>query len=284
LADGLLTKEQISEYASKGQVGPIPLLDVDEVTYYRRKLEAAEAAFGKPLSQIPGQFRAKTHLLFTWMDDFVRHEKILDAVESLIGPNILLYHLTCWLKEPGDGSYVSWHQDGTYFNLRPAEHVTAWIALSDATPESGCMKMLPGSHLSGQQSHESGEKSGNLLSNGQKITLEIDESKAIDIVVPAGSGSFHHTHIVHSSGPNRSNDRRIGIGISYIPTRVRFVGEGRVPAALVRGEDTFGHFDPEVRPEADMDEAAQQFHAKACDSFFASHGSKRSGTKNSFSH
>ena len=272
---GLPTEDQVSDYAATGQVGPVSLLDAEEVSFYRAKLESAESAFGEPLSRVPGQFRAKTHLLYTWMDDLVRHEKILDAVESLIGPNILLYHLTCWLKEPGDGSFVSWHQDGTYFNLTPAEHVTAWIALSDATTESGCMRMLPGSHLAGQQSHEKGETAGNLLSNGQKIAMDIDESKAIDIVVPAGSASFHHTHIVHSSGPNNSHDRRIGIGISYIPTRVRFLGEGRVPAALVRGKDSFGHFDPEMRPKTDLDDAARQFHAEACDRFFASHGSKR---------
>lgn len=270
-----LSAAQVAHYEATGQVGPVPILSAEEVRYYRGKLEEAEAAYGERLSKIPGQFRAKTHLLYTWMDQLVRHPGILDAVESLIGPDILLYHLTCWIKEPGDGSFVTWHQDGTYFNLTPAEHVTAWVALSDATPESGCMRMLPGSHLQGQQAHEQGETRNNLLSNGQQIALEIDERKTIDIVVPAGQVSFHHTHIVHSSGPNTSNDRRVGIGISYIPTRVRFLGEGRVPAALVRGEEAFGHFDPERRPEADLDDAARAFHREACDRFFRSHGSKR---------
>ena len=85
---GLLTEDQVSNYAATGQVGPVSLLDADEVSYYRAKLESAESAFGEPLSQVPGQFRAKTHLLYTWMDDLVRHDKILDAVESLIGPDI----------------------------------------------------------------------------------------------------------------------------------------------------------------------------------------------------
>ena len=272
---GALSGAQAEQYQETGQVGPVPILSAEDVAYYRSKMEAAEAALDDPLSRVPGQFRAKTHLLYTWMDELVRHPGILDAIESLIGPDILLYHLTCWIKEPGDGSFVSWHQDGTYFNLTPAEHVTAWVALSDATPESGCMRMMPGSHRAGQQDHEQGPTDGNLLSNGQQVALDIDESKAIDIVVPSGSVSFHHTHIVHSSGPNKSNDRRIGIGISYIPTRLRFVGEGRVPAALVRGRDEYGHFDPEERPAADLDEAARAFHATACEHFFASHGSKR---------
>lgn len=272
---GSLSASQVTHYQETGQVGPVAILSAEEVNHYRLKMEDAENALGDPLSRIPGQFRAKTHLLYTWMDELVRHQGILDAVESLIGPNILLYHLTCWIKEPGDGSFVTWHQDGTYFNLTPAEHVTAWVALSDATPESGCMRMLPGSHKGGQFEHEKGPTEGNLLSNGQQLSLEIDESKAIDIIVPSGSVSFHHTHIMHSSGPNRSDDRRIGIGISYIPTRVRFMGEERVPAALVRGEDEFGHFDPERRPATDLDDAARAFHSEACDRFFASHGSKR---------
>jgi chlorinating enzyme len=271
---GSLSEAQGKQYQETGQVGPVPVLSAEEVIYFRSKMEAAEAALGDPLSRVPGQFRAKTHLLYTWMDELVRHPGILDAIESLIGSDILLYHLTYWIKEPGDGSFVSWHQDGTYFNLTPAEHVTAWVALSDATLESGCMRMLPGSHRAGQQDHEQGPIVVNLLSNGQQVALDIDESKAIDIIVPIGSVSFHHTHIVHSSGPNKSDDRRIGIGISYIPTRARFIGERRVSAALVRGGDEYGHFDPEKRPNADLDEAARTFHKTACDRFFVSHGSK----------
>ena len=272
---GFLSEDQVTHYRETGQVGPVDLLTPSEAAYYRGKLEAAEADLGGTLSRVPGQYRAKTHLLYTWMDDLVRHPALLDAVESIIGPDILIYHLTCWIKEPGDGSFVSWHQDGTYFNLTPAEHVTAWIALSAATPESGCMRMLPGSHLSGQHDHDKGPTEGNLLSNGQKIALEIDEAKAIDIVVPTGSVSFHHTYVVHSSGPNLSADRRIGIGVSYIPTHVRFQGDERVPAGLVRGADAFGHFDAEQRPEQDLDENARLFHDAACKRFFSSHGSKR---------
>ena len=272
---GTLSEDQVAHYSKTGQVGPIEILTRNEISYFRGKLETAERALGVPLSRSLGQFRAKTHLLYTWMDELVRHSGVLDAIESLIGHDILIYHLTCWIKEPGDGSFVTWHQDGTYFNLSPAEHVTAWIALSDATRESGCMRILPGSHLRGQQEHDNGPTEGNLLSNGQKVSIDIDESKAIDVEVPAGCVSFHHTHVVHSSGPNRSHDRRIGIGVSYIPTRVCFLGEGRVPAGLVRGRDKFRNFDPEFRPTADLDGGARAFHAEACRVFFSSHGSKR---------
>ena len=88
------------------------------------------------------------------MDELVRHPKVLDAVESLIGPDIMIYHLTSWFKEPGDGTHVSWHQDGTYFGLEPYEQITAWIALTDATPEMGCIKIIPGSQVIGQRPHK----------------------------------------------------------------------------------------------------------------------------------
>jgi len=107
------------------------------------------------------------------------------------------------------------------------------------------------------------------------IVLSFDEDDAILVPVPEGNVTFHHTHLVHSSGPNLTDGRRIGIGVSYIPTHVRYVGEGRLTASLVRGEDKYGHFDPEVAPTADFDEAARAFHAQACTRFFTSHGNKR---------
>ena len=114
------------------------------------------------------------------MDELVRHPKVLDAVESVIGPNILIYHLTSWLKEPNEPSHVSWHQDGTYFGLEPAEQITAWIALTDATPEMGCVKILPGSHVIGQRPHKDTFSPGNLLSRGQTIEHKLDYTKLCD--------------------------------------------------------------------------------------------------------
>ncbi len=272
---GTLSTAEIAQYHETGQVGPVPALSSLEVNYFRSALEAAEATLGTTLTNAPGQIRAKTHLLYPWMAELVRHPAILDAVESLIGPNLLVYHLTCWLKEPGDGQFVSWHQDGTYFGLEPFEHVTAWVALSDATRETGCIRFLPGSHKSGQRDHILGETKGNLLSNGQRVDLKVPEERAIDIVVPKGEVSFHHTHLIHASRPNEGTERRLGIGISYIPPHVRFVGEGRVTASLVRGTDEHGYFDHEPPPANALDTAARAVHADACQRFFASHGSAR---------
>ena len=269
-----LSPDDVAQYRRDGFVGPYPALVPEEVRRYRKRLETFEASRGDTLGNLDSQIRAKTHLLFPWVNELVRHPRILDAVQGLVGPDILLYHVTCWLKEPGDGSFVTWHQDGAYFNLEPAEHVTAWIALSDATPQSGCLRLLPGSHTAGPRPHVKGETRGNLLSNGQLVP-DIEPDRAVWLPVPAGHFSLHHTHVLHESGPNQSDERRIGIGASYIPTRVRFTAPRRVTATLVRGRDNYGHFDPEVTPAQDFSPAARQFHAEAVARFFAAHGSKR---------
>jgi hypothetical protein len=204
------------------------------------------------------------------MDELVRHPKVLDAVESVIGPDILIYHLTSWLKEPNDPAHVSWHQDGTYFGLEPAEQITAWIALTDATPEMGCIKILPGSHVIGQRPHKDTFSPGNLLSRGQTIEHKLDYTSYVMMPLKAGQISLHHTHVVHSSEPNRTNQRRIGIGVSYIPPRCRLISGARVSAALVRGHDDYGHFDLEPRPAGDFDVASRAAHAAAVERFFES--------------
>ena len=271
-----LTDQQVARYREAGFLCPLPALTPDEVRECRRKLEAFETAQGRHLGQLPGQARAKTHLLFPWIDELIRHPAVLAAVEDLIGPDLLVYHLTMWIKEPGDDAFVSWHQDGTYFGLDPADqHVTAWVALTDSTPATGCVMVIPGSHRLGQVVHTSHRTAANLLSNGQEADVAVDATRAVPLVVRAGEFSLHHTHLLHSSAPNHGRDRRVGIGISYIPTRVRHVGSHRLTAGLVRGEDRYHHFDPEPRPRSDYDADARTAHADACARFFGSHGSVR---------
>lgn len=265
-----LSPAQVEQYHRDGYLFPVDCLTQAEVQYFRGRLEAFERAQGDTFGKLPDLVRSKSHLLFTWMDELVRHPKVLDAVESVIGPNILLYHLTSWLKEPGEPSHVSWHQDGTYFGLEPAEQITAWIALSDATPEMGCIKVIPGSHVIGQQPHTDTATPGNLLSRGQTIQRRLDVTQYVMMPLRAGQISLHHTHLVHSSEPNQTQQRRIGIGVSYIPTHCRLVNDFRVTAALVRGQDAYGNFDPEPRPAGDFDAASRSAHAAAVARFFES--------------
>jgi ectoine hydroxylase-related dioxygenase (phytanoyl-CoA dioxygenase family) len=266
----------MARYQIDGFLCPLPALSIDEARDCRERLEAFEATQGASLSRLPGQLRAKTHLLFPWLDRLVRHPAVLAAVADLIGPDVLVYHLTMWIKEPGGDAFVSWHQDGTYFGLDPADqHVTAWVALTDSTEATGCVMALPGSHRRGQLPHTSHRSAANLLSNGQQVDLDVDPARAAPLAMRAGEFSLHHTHLVHASAPNRGDDRRIGVGVSYIPTHVRHVDPHRLTASLVLGTDRYRHFDAEPRPQADFDAAARAAHAEACARFFASHGSLR---------
>ena len=265
-----LSSDAVAQYQRDGFYFPVACLTPAEVRHYRGRLEAFEREQGGTFGKLPDLVRSKSHLLFTWMDALVRHPKVLDAVESLIGPDIMIYHLTSWLKEPHDPARVSWHQDGTYFGLDRPEQVTAWIALTDSTPEMGCIRILPGTHVIGQQPHRDAVAPDNMLSRGQTIERALDFDRAVMMPLRAGQISLHHTHVVHCSDPNHSDHRRIGIGVSYIPTHCRLMNDVRVTASLVRGVDRFGHFEPETAPAADFDGAARAVHAAAVDRFFES--------------
>jgi hypothetical protein len=263
-----LTGAQVERYHRDGFVYPIDAFSAEQALRYRRGMEAFEAAQGQQLTR---GHNFKPHLLFTWVDEIVHHPGILDAVEDLLGPNLRLFHLSVWPKSAGDAAYVSWHQDATYFGLEPAVQVTAWIALTDASIEAGCMEVIPGSHKLGQLHHaEEIDATHNLLSRGQTITADLDTSRTEFMPVRAGQFSLHHTHLVHNSRPNRSVDRRVGLGLSYIPTSVRCTSRTRLTAMLVRGTDPYGHFDDEPRPRVDFGAAEQAAHADAVARFRAS--------------
>jgi non-haem Fe2+, alpha-ketoglutarate-dependent halogenase len=262
-----LTHAQIAHYHREGFVYPVDAFSAEEARRYRRAMEDFEAAQGRELGK---GHNFKPHLLFTWVDAIVHHPAVLDAVEDVIGPDIRLFHLSVWPKNAGDPAYVSWHQDATYFGLDPAVQVTAWVALTDASIEAGCMEVIPGSHKLGQLHHAEQADAKNLLSRGQTITAEFDRSRTEFMPVRAGQFSLHHTHLVHNSRPNLSADRRIGLGISYIPTHVRCTSSTHMTAMLVCGTDRHGHFDDEPRPKVDFGEAERAAHADAVARFRAS--------------
>jgi hypothetical protein len=263
-----LTDAQIAQYERDGFVYPIEGFAAAEARRYRAALEDFERAQGVELTK---GHNFKPHLLFTWVDEIVHHPTVLDAIEDLIGPDIRLYHLSVWPKNARDPAYVGWHQDATYFGLQPEVQVTAWIALTDASVEAGCMEVIPGSHKLGQLHHaEDGAARHNLLSRGQTITADFDRGTTAFMPVRAGQFSLHHTLLVHNSRPNNSEDRRIGLGLSYIPTHVRCASATRLSAMLVRGVDRYGHFDDEPRPTVDFGPAERAFHAEAVARFRAS--------------
>ena len=260
-----LTGEQVESYRRDGYLFPLPALRAEDAAGYRRRLEAHDERAGGRLSELGGAARFKNHLLLRWVNDLVRLPAILDAVEDVIGPDILCYTSTFFIKDENSPAIAAWHQDATYFGLRPHEHVTAWLALTPSTPEGGCLVFLPGGGARGQLRHRENAVEHSVNGGKQKIIEGFDASGATLAPLRAGDFSLHHTLCVHRSAPNGTGDRRIGIGISisisYVPTRVRHIGAKRMSAMLVRGEDRFGHFDLEPDPASDLDDAARASHA-----------------------
>ena len=252
-----LTHAAVEHYAAQGYYAPVPVLSTAEAAALRGKLEAFEGG-GGPMA---GKLRHKSHLLFTWLNALVRHPNILDAVEDLIGPDILCWGTSFFIKEPRNPGFVSWHQDSTYWGLDPADVVTAWVALSDSTATNGAMRVMPGTHKLEQVPHRDTFRPENLLSRGQEIMVDVDERQAVMLELAAGEMSLHHVRLIHGSDPNPTDQRRIGFAIRYIPTYVRQAAGAHDSATLVRGVDRFGHFEAEQVPEADMSDAAVAYHA-----------------------
>jgi len=255
----LLSQAAVEAFQRDGYYSPVRVMSAGDARKYRNALEAHEAKTGQPLQ---GNWRHKTHLLFTWADELVHHPKILDAIEDVIGPNILCWTTNFFIKEKTNPGFVSWHQDSTYWGLEPDDVVTAWVAFTEVTSKNGYMQVIPGSHKIDQLPHLDTFHKDNLLSRGQEISVEVDKSKALGLAMHAGEMSLHHIKLVHGSEPNRSADRRIGFAIRYIPTCVRQT-KVRDSAILVRGTDKHRHFDYEPRPKADLDQAALAAHADA---------------------
>jgi ectoine hydroxylase-related dioxygenase (phytanoyl-CoA dioxygenase family) len=254
----LLTPEQIQNYKDNGYVAPIRVLPISEAQHIRERLEEFE--------QNAGEFRKKalrnnSHLLFSWLNDLIRHEKIVDAIEDLYGENLLCWASSFFIKEGHDKSFVSWHQDSTYWGLSKPDVVTAWVALSPSNQSNGAMQVIPKTHLIDQIEHRDTFSEDNLLTRGQEIAVDVDESEASTIELEPGEMSLHHVRIVHGSPPNKSSERRIGFAIRYIPTYVQQL-EGDDSATLVRGVDKFNTFEHEPRPTKDLDPEFVALHQR----------------------
>ena len=253
----MLTEAAVRQYRDQGYYSPVRVIPGAEADALRAKLEDFEADAGI----LAGKLRHKSHLLFTWLNDLIRHPRILDAVEDVLGPNILCWGSSFFIKEPRNPAFVSWHQDSTYWGLEPAEVMTARVALSDSTAANGAMRVIPGSHKLDQVAHRDTFSPDNLLSRGQEVMVDVEEWQAVMMPLRAGEMSLHHVRLIHGSDPNPSDMRRIGFAIRYIPTTVRQAAGSRDHATLVRGVDTYGHFEPEQRPDADMSPGALACHA-----------------------
>ena len=252
-----LPPDQVASFRERGILHPLAALSADEAAALHARYQA-HAGF------IKGRNNQKPHLLYTWLDALVRDPRILDSVESLLGPDLLCWGAQFFAKPAGDAAYVSWHQDATYWGLSSPDVVTAWVALTPSTRESGCMQVVPATHQS-QVPHEDRFDDANLLSRGQEVAVKVDPATVVHVELQPGQMSLHHVLLFHGSEPNRASWPRIGFAIRYVPTHVRQLSPIRDSALLVRGRDTYGHFEPEQSPEADLHPDAVARHGAVID-------------------
>lgn len=258
---------QQSFYAENGYFFPLRVLGADEAQAYHKRFheyvdQNVEHLRGM-LQRDKRVYFSDTHFLLEWVYQLVCLPAVLDAVESVLGPNLLVWGSQWFPKMPGDHAYVSWHQDGTYWGLHPPQVTTAWIALSESTRENGCMRVVPGTQRTPQLPQRETYAPDNMLSRGQEIAVQVDESSAVDLILQPGEMSLHHIGIIHGSGPNTSRGARIGLAVRYIAPEVVQDGSARDLTLLVRGKDEYGHFDLAEPPVRDYRPEEGSVHAEA---------------------
>jgi ectoine hydroxylase-related dioxygenase (phytanoyl-CoA dioxygenase family) len=260
----MLSREQIDAYKRDGYSFPHKALSDAELAECREGLARYEAWLGKPVNHGDWRWRSQAYAFLPWLDRLIRHPRILDAVEDLIGPDLLVFTTTFFIKDAHSPTFAAWHQDATYFGIEPFEHVTAWVALCDATEEAGCMEVVPSRGAARQLHHAALGLQNSINGGGQEIVGEFDKTGTVMMTVPAGSFSLHHTLCTHRSAPNRADYRRVGIGISYIPAHSRITSPVRMLTPLVRGGNTGGNFDVLSSPtEGEFHPAALARHEQA---------------------
>ncbi|NVK32474.1 MAG: phytanoyl-CoA dioxygenase family protein [Gammaproteobacteria bacterium] len=238
------TQQLAQSYFDDGFLSGFPVMSDQQALEHRARLEEAETLYG------PMHYRSKLHTVSQSILSLVSMPSVLDLVEALIGPDILLYNSTFIIKEPNSPSHVSWHQDLTYWGMDSDKQVSMWLALSPANAQSGCMRMIPGSHRQGQIGHEVTDDQTNVLLQGQTVR-DVDESQAVLCPLAPGEASFHHGFTLHASMPNQSDDRRIGLNVQYIATDVKQLKSDSDTALLIRGEDRFGYYLTDPAPEGE---------------------------------
>ena len=245
-----LSPEQIKKYQDKGYLSPIEALTKDEANEVKEEIEFIEKKWP---NELKGLGRNYVHLISPIFDKVVHNSKILDTVEDIIGKNILVGGTTLFIKDPDKKGFVSFHQDAKYIGFEPHNWVTAWLAITDSNEENGCMRMYSGTHKEGLKVHNEKFNDENLLTRGQTVeNVPIEQTEPV--ILKAGQMSLHHPKIVHGSGINRSDKRRIGFAIqSYIGTNVEQV-IGKVYVQQARGEDAFNYHNHVERPTSTMGE------------------------------
>lgn len=253
-------RARAADFERDGYLFPVTVMSEDAAAGYRAQLETIERRHADDPDRLK-VLRRYSNIVLPFVDEIARMPGVTDPVAGILGPDLLALDCSFFIKEANTPNFVSLHQDLHYWGLEGEDEVTAWVALSPATVESGCMRFLPGTHRESIDHVDTFDEK-NLLTRGQELAVDVDESAAADVVLRPGQMSLHHGRVVHGSNANRSNDRRIGLAIRYIPTSMRQAPGGSMCAMLVRGEDRHGHFDLVDPPSGLMTEADLARHER----------------------
>ena len=259
LSNGRLATETSQQYWDDGYLFPIDVLTKAEAAEARAELETLEQTWldnGLPLP-LNTYKRVNAHVVMPMAARIATKPEVLDVIEGVLGPDILVYAAEFFIKEANTSHIVSMHQDLTYWGLGATQGlVTAWIALSPSTPASGCMDFVRASHKNPILPHEDTFDDNNLLSRGQEIKVDVADEDKVAIEIHPGQMSLHHGLTIHGSGPNRSDDRRIALVVRYCtPDVAQEVGD-KDYAMPARGQDSKGNFIHVPAPESDFSAAS----------------------------
>ena len=254
--------DQIAErFERDGFVFPVPVLSREAADEARHRfLKTRREAERDP--RIADYLNYKANVAYRWVDLLVHRPALLDVVAAVLGPDLLLWSCSFVCKDPRSPGRYSWHQDATYWGMTPPVGLTVWLALGDVGQRNGGMSFIPGAHARGQLAHTNTFADDIMLPRGQQIDDLPEPERAVALQLASGEASFHGVFTPHASGPNGSDDYRVGCAMVFIPPHVKNQTL-RESAMLVRGTDRHGNFELEPRPRADLDDDAVAAHGAA---------------------
>ena len=250
----------VKTYDQDGFVFPIDVISSDNVRDIRADFELAETELANDPKRL-SLLRSYPANLLPSFDKLIRNKNLIAAASSVLGPDLMVWSSGMFIKEANSSKIVTWHQDLTYWGLDNTEETTCWVAISAANESSGCMKFVPGSHKEKLVRHVDTFDDNNLLSRGQEIAVDVDEENGVLVELMPGQASMHHGHLFHASGPNKTNDRRIGCAIRYIKPSMKQLTGDRSLVTLVSGIDNHRNFTISGKPNGRLNKTDFQLCA-----------------------
>ena len=252
-----LSQDQVEFFERESYLAPVPAIPAARSAEVLAELDAFAARTGRSPVEA---FADKPYLLLKSLSDIARHPAVLDALEDVLGPDILLVEAGFFWKEGHDSQYAAWHQDASYLRMEPPVCVSCWIALTDSKIENGCLQVIPGTQHTELPLHMIDDPD-NYLRMNREISVPLAVETAVNLELEPGEMSMHG-RVVHGSRPNRSGRRRVGYALMYVPPHVRMGVGTLTSASLVRGEDRYGYYEPEPEPAHDFDPVAVAMYEK----------------------